>query len=97
MILRYQSGQRRHTGRYAEPSGSWLQSTNLRWVRTWSLDAEAISTTGSTSVAVRSCITRDLRAVCAEGRWKKFLLLVSPVASLSGPEPIRRKISIAAR
>ena len=83
-MLRYQSGQLRHTEGYTEPSGSWLQSGNLRWVHTLSHRAAGTYTTESTLATAKSCITRDSRTVCAEGRWKKFLSLVSPAASLSG-------------
>lgn len=46
--------------------------------------AVAICITASTSAVARSFITRDSRRVCAEDRWKRFLLLVSHVASTSG-------------
>jgi hypothetical protein len=39
--------------------------------------AVAIRITASTSAVASSFITRDSRRVCAEDRWKRFLLLVS--------------------
>ena len=44
-------------------------------VRTSSLCATVTSTTGSMPASAGSCITQDFRAGCAEGPWKRFLLL----------------------
>jgi hypothetical protein len=62
----------------------WEVTRNLLWVRTSSCLAAAICTTESTSVIARSFTTPASRMVCAEDRWKKFLLLVSCEASVSG-------------
>ena len=77
-----------------EPSGCRLAGTNLRWVHMWSHRVAAIYTTESTSAMARSFITRDSRMACAEGRWKKFLSLVSPTANLSGVDPLDQRTSI---
>jgi hypothetical protein len=68
----------------SEAIGSWSGTTNPRWVRTLSHLGAAICITASTSVLARSFTTRDLRTVCAEDRWKKFLSLISRADSASG-------------
>ena len=64
----------------AAQSGFWPQNTNLRWVHMLSHRVAVICTMESTSAVARSCITPDSRAACAEGRWNKFLSLISPTA-----------------
>ena len=84
MIFESQSVNVRYCAGYSEPTSSWTTAKNLRWVRTLSRPAVAICITASTSAVARSFITRDSHKVCVEGRWKKFLSLVSHVASASG-------------
>jgi len=68
----------------SEATGFWSATENLRWVRTLSHLGAAICITASTSVPARSFTTRGSRTVCAEGRWKKFLSLISRADSVSG-------------
>jgi hypothetical protein len=68
----------------SEATGSWSGTKNPRWVRTLSHLGAAICITASTSVLARSFTTRDLRTVCAEDRWKRFLSLISRADSASG-------------
>jgi len=67
---------------YCDPgqSGFWPQNTNPRWVHMLSRRGAVIDTTESPSLVARSCITPDLRAASAEGRWNKFLSLISPTS-----------------
>ena len=65
-------------------TGSWSGTKNPRWVRTLSHLGAAICITASTSVLARSFTTRGSHTVCAEGRWKKFLSLISRADSASG-------------
>jgi hypothetical protein len=55
----------------------WPRTENPRWIRTLTIGDAASCITASTSVLARSFTTRDARAVCAEGRWKKFLSLIA--------------------
>jgi hypothetical protein len=73
----YQAGNSKATG-------YWSGAKNPRWVRTLSHPGAAICITASTSVLARSFITRGSRTVCAEGRWKKFLSLISRAGTASG-------------
>jgi hypothetical protein len=62
----------------------WSGTKNPRWLRTLSHPGAAICITASTSSLARSFITRGLRTVCAEDRWKKFMWLISRADSASG-------------
>jgi hypothetical protein len=95
-MLTSQSVKVRQIEGCTEPSGYWLQSRSLRWGHTWSHHVVAICIRESTSAVARSCITRDSHTACTEGRWKKFLSLVSPAATLSG-DPMRCRTSILER
>ena len=64
----------------AAQSVFWPQNTNLRWVHTLSQRVAPIYIMESTSAVAKSCITPDSRAASAQGRWKKFLSLVSQTA-----------------
>jgi hypothetical protein len=55
----------------------WSETRSPRWVRTLSHPGPPSCITTSTSVPARSFTTQDLRSVCAENRWKKFLSLIS--------------------
>src|SRR5882672_4882968 len=95
--LRSQCTRIGRTGGYAGPSGFWSQSRNRHWVHTLSHRAVVTSITESTSVMARSCITRDSHTAFTEGRWKKFLSLVSRTATLAGSDPMRHRTSIIGR
>jgi len=67
-------------------ASTWAAMTptkNRRWVRTLSHPGAATCITASTVLA-RSFTIRGSRTVCAEGRWKKFLSLISRAGSASG-------------
>jgi len=65
-------------------TGYWSGNKNPRWVRTLSHPGAAICITASTLVSARSFTIRGSRTVCAEGRWKKFLSLISRADCASG-------------
>jgi len=62
----------------------WSGTKNPRWVRTLSHPGAAISITASMSVLARSFTTLGSPTVCAEGRWKRFLSIISRTDSASG-------------
>jgi hypothetical protein len=68
----------------SEATGYWSGTKNPRWVRTLSHPGAAICITASTSALARSFITRGSGTVCAGGRWKKFLSLISRAGIASG-------------
>ena len=68
----------------SETSAFWSITKNPRWVRTLSHHGAAISIMASTSVLAWSFTTRGSRTACAEGRWKKFISLISRAESASG-------------
>lgn len=84
MGLGYQSMSVRLSADCTEPTISWWVTRNLRWVRTSSRPAATIGVTESTLAVARSFTTRGFRTACAGDRWKRFLSLVSQVASGSG-------------
>jgi hypothetical protein len=95
--LRSQSTKIGPTEGYAGPSGFWSQSRNRHWVHTLSHSVVVINITESTSAMARSCITRDSHTAFTEGRWKRFLSLVSRAATLAGSDPMRHQTSIVGR
>jgi hypothetical protein len=84
MMLVSQGRSVRYLADKPEASGYWSGTQNTRWVRTLARPDAAIRVTASTSVLARSFTTRDSRTVRAEGRWKKFLSLISRANSASG-------------
>ena len=71
------------------------RARSLHWVHMWSRDM-AICFTESTSAMAGLRITRGSHTACTESRWKKFLSLVSPVATLSAYQ-MRHRPSIVER
>ena len=86
-MLKSQNLEVRDTGGYTYPSGFWTQDTNLRWVHMLSHRCAVIRIMEATSAVAKLCITQDSHAASTEGRWKKFLSLISPVTTLSGSDP----------
>ena len=83
-MLRSQNLEVRDTGGYTDPSGFWTQGTNLRWVHTLSHRRAVLGILESTWAVAKSCITQDSHPASTEGRWKKFLSLISPTAARPG-------------
>src|SRR5882757_3180492 len=86
-----------HPRDHIAPSGLWSQSTSSCWVHTLSHRVSVTCITESTSVIAWLCITRDSHTAYAEGRWKKFLSLVSATATLSTSDPLHPLNSIQGR
>lgn len=72
------------------------RARSLHWVHMWSRDGVAICFTQSTPPMAGARITWGSQTACTEGRWKKFLSLVSPLATLTACQK-RRRPSIVGR
>jgi hypothetical protein len=97
VMLKSQNLEVRDTDGYTDPSGFWTQATNLRWVHMLSHRCAVIRIMEATSAVAKSCITQGSYTASTEGRWKKFLSLISPTAVLSGSDPMRHRSSIVER
>jgi len=93
MTIVSQGASVRLLGGNAEATCSWSGTKNPRWARTLSHVGEAICITASTSALARSFTTRGSHTVFAEGRWKKFLSLISRAGGASGCDRTRHPIS----
>lgn len=77
---------------HSEATSYWSGTRNPRWVRTLSHPGAAVRITTSTSALAKSFTTRGSRTVCAEGRWKTFLSLISRADSASGRDRTRCRL-----
>ena len=85
MTIVSQGASVRLLGGNAEATCSWSGTKNpVGFAPDHPPRGKATCITASTSVLARSFITRGSRTVCAEGRWKKFLSLISRADSASG-------------
>lgn len=77
MISMSRAQRPRYSAGYPDQIDSWSAIRSHRWARTMSRQPAAIYSTVSTLAAARAFTSPQSRAVCAEARWKGFMLLVS--------------------